>query len=139
MRVHEEGRGPQRIDHIELIILQKFKDPQFDVRHLAEASNISIQYLYEVVYFSKGMSPRRLIETHRLAKALRLMADGTSNLMQICIDSGFQSYQTFRSAMKNRLGMAPRTCRALFVRTNRKEITMTEFMSRLRLPSSFKK
>lgn len=57
MRVHAEGWDPLRIDPIELLILRNFKDPQFDARHLAEASDISIQYLYEVVYFSQPLQP----------------------------------------------------------------------------------
>lgn len=99
----------KKSDHIQEIIIENISNLNFSVSLLAEQLQISTSHLREIVNEQFAMSPLQLIESIRLEKALRLLADGSS------IDSarrqtGYTNSRTFRRTFKKRLYITPSAC-----------------------------
>lgn len=105
---------------------------QFSVTRLANEMGISYTYLYEIVNDQFGMSPFQLIETLKMEKAIRMVANGIK-MIKIYKKLGYGDIRTFREAFFKRLQMNYSTCRANLEKHTgiRKETEIEKYISGL--------
>ena len=89
------------------IVEQHLNDKNFIVDHLAANLNISTSSLYRKLKTLTNQSPTEFVRYIRLKKAIKLMADGNTNVDEIGYAIGFNSHSYFTSSFKKQFGKTP--------------------------------
>jgi DNA-binding response OmpR family regulator len=95
------------IEKAGFIVEQHLNDKNFIVDHLAVKLNISTSSLYRKLKTLTNQSPTEFVRYIRLKKAIKLMADGNSNVDEIGFAIGFNSHSYFTSSFKKQFGKTP--------------------------------
>jgi len=107
-----------KIIEIENHIKERCFDKSFNVESLSEELQVSESYLREIININYHCSPHHLIETIRLEKAIRLLADYDMNIYSVCANVGYANLKTFRQAFKRRTGMSPKEFKGFIKQSN---------------------
>lgn len=78
---------------------------------LAAALGVTGRHLRRAMEAELGVPPVAIAQTHRLARAKRLLHDSALPLAEIALASGFRSVRRFNAAFRERFGRAPSAVR----------------------------
>ena len=101
------------LDHIEAHLSEEIK-----IENLAQLASLS-QFYYQRLFSRLVKRPvNEYIRLRRLAKASEALQDKNKRILDIALDFGFSSHETFTRAFKDTFGMTPEDYRANPVRLN---------------------
>jgi AraC family transcriptional regulator len=92
-------------------------DKDFSLEDVAKASGFSISHLHKIFFAATGFSIRRYIRNRRLSNAAKQLLKTDRKIIDIAVDSGFNSHEVFTRAFIQLYGISPNN-----YRTNRKEL-----------------
>ncbi|HYG69291.1 MAG TPA: Ada metal-binding domain-containing protein, partial [Anaeromyxobacteraceae bacterium] len=78
---------------------------------LAASLGVTGRHLRRAVEAELGVPPVAIAQTHRLARAKRLLHDSALPLAEVALASGFRSVRRFNAAFRERFGRAPSALR----------------------------
>ncbi len=84
------------------------------INHLAERSAMSGRTFLRRFTEACGMPPNRWLQQERIARARRLLEQRSMPLVDVAMQCGYESPETFRAAFRRTVGVAPATYRARF-------------------------
>ncbi len=85
------------------------------LREIAEAVNISPNYLHTIFHQAFGETPYGYVTGKRIEKAKKLIMAGQSSMLDIAIETGFCSQSHFNKVFKARTGVTPKQFRDSFL------------------------
>ncbi|HEX3029763.1 MAG TPA: helix-turn-helix domain-containing protein [Clostridia bacterium] len=92
-------------------------DKDFSLKDVAKASGFSISHLHKIFFAATGFSIRRYIRNRRLSNAAKQLLKTDRKIIDIAVDSGFNSHEVFTRAFTQLYAISPNN-----YRTNRKEL-----------------
>ena len=110
-----------RADQLACYIAQNYQQP-LNSQSIAEALGIHANYAMNLFRKTFGTTMTAFIIQHRLSHAQRLLVTTDDAILNIALDSGFQSLSRFNEAFKAGCGCAPRE----FRKANRPTATSSE-------------
>jgi len=102
----------KKAQQIEKVISQNISNYNFSVEALAEELNISTSHLREITYRFFLMSPKKLVESIKLEKAILMFNSGAS-IELVKRKLGYLNSRTFRRIFKKRLDLTPNGCQEI--------------------------
>ncbi|MBW5447155.1 helix-turn-helix domain-containing protein [Cohnella sp. CFH 77786] len=105
-------RIQKTIDHIEARL-----DEPLTLRGLAETAGFSDFHFHRVFQSMVGDSVMEYVRKRRLARAAGDLSDPDRRIVDIALDYGFQTHETFTRAFKKMFGMTPGEYRKRNIRT----------------------
>jgi AraC-like DNA-binding protein len=81
------------------------------LRDIAEAVNVSPNYLHTAFKEAFGETPYAYVTRKRIEKAKRLIAAGRESMLTIALETGFCSQSHFNKVFKAHTGMTPKEYR----------------------------
>lgn len=101
------------VDYIEEHLLEEMK-----IEHLAQLASLS-QFYYQRLFSRLVKKPvNKYIRLRRLAKASEALLEKNKRILDIALDFGFSSHETFTRAFKDAFGMPPEEYRSNPIRLN---------------------
>ena len=108
MREHEaQKRGNDIIDTAIKYLDQHFSDPDISLDGVAEAINISSNYLSALFSNKVGLSFVEYITKKRIAKAKHLLRNSSKKSGEIAYEIGYKDPRYFSFVFKRHLGCTP--------------------------------
>lgn len=95
------------LEKLEVTVLRRLNDPQFDVAVLANVLKLSRAQLTRKSTYLLGRSPGKYILYKRLSLALELLRKGGQPVKNIAIMTGFQNYPSFWRAFNKEFKCSP--------------------------------
>lgn len=95
-----------------LVHVQTHLDGDLSLAALARVAGLSPSYLQRLFLAHVGESPKRYVTRLRLEQAAFRMLVGESALLDLALDSGYRSHETFTRAFSRRFGAPPSAYRA---------------------------
>lgn len=77
------------------------------LKHIADAVNVSPNYLHTVFLNSTGMTPFEYTTKKRIEHAQRLIMAGELTMLDIALETGFCSQSHFNKVFKSQVGLTP--------------------------------
>jgi AraC-like DNA-binding protein len=99
-----------RADQIACYIARNYQHP-LTSESIAEALGIHANYAMNLFRKTFGTTMSAFIVQHRISHAQRLLVTTDNAILNIALDSGFQSLSRFNEAFKTSCGCAPRDFR----------------------------
>lgn len=99
-----------RADQIACYIARNYQQP-LTAQSIAEALNIHANYAMTLFRKTFGTTMTAFIIQHRISHAQRLLVTTDDAILNVALDSGFQSLSRFNEAFKAGCGCAPRDFR----------------------------
>ena len=95
------------IEKATAIVEKHLNDKSFVIDNLASEIGISTSSLYRKLKVLTNQSPTEFVRYIRLKKAVKLMADGNTNVDEVGYAVGFNSHSYFTSSFKKQYGKTP--------------------------------
>lgn len=92
-------------------------DENFTLEEVAEKSNISLSHFYKIILASTGFTVKEYIRNKKLKRAAEELLKTHRRIIDIAVDAGFNSHETFTRAFTRLYGIGPKK-----YRLNRKDI-----------------
>lgn len=90
-----------------LVHIQTHLDDDLKLEGLARVAGVTPSHFSRSFTATIGESPRAYVERLRLEGAAVLLISRAASVLEIALDSGFQSHETFTRAFSRRFGIAP--------------------------------
>jgi AraC family transcriptional regulator len=90
-----------------LVHIQTHLDDDLKLEGLARLAGVTPSHFSRSFTSTIGESPRAYVERLRLERAAVLLVVRAASILEIALDSGFQSHETFTRAFRRRFGIAP--------------------------------
>jgi len=90
-----------------LVHIQTHLDGDLKLEGLARVAGVTLSHFSRSFTATVGESPRAYVERLRLERAAVLLIVRAASVLEIALDSGFQSHETFTRAFSRRFGVAP--------------------------------
>jgi AraC family transcriptional regulator len=100
------GLSPAALRRVEVCV-EAGLDRPLPLATLAARAGLSVFHFARAFRVSTGLTPRAFVETRRVARAGRLIADTTQALAVIAVDTGFGSQSRLTTAFKRATGFTP--------------------------------
>ncbi|BBN82235.1 hypothetical protein PA25_22200 [Pseudoalteromonas sp. A25] len=84
-----------------------FSDNELSLSRLSSAINVSENHISETLSQHLGINFFQLINEYRVAEAKHLLATTERSIIDVSLESGFNSRSTFNTAFKNAVGLTP--------------------------------
>lgn len=94
-----------------LIHIQTHLDEELSLASLAELAHLSPYYFHRVFKSATGETPKGYTQRLRLERSAIQMMIREATLLEIAVNCGFRSYETFNRAFKRHFGLTPRAYR----------------------------
>lgn len=105
-----------RADQIACYIARNYHEP-ITAQSIAEAVGVHPNYAMNLFRQTFGTTMTGFITGHRISHAQRLLATTDNTILNVALDSGFQSLSRFNEAFKAACGCSPRDYRKAHPRT----------------------
>jgi AraC-like DNA-binding protein len=99
-----------RADQLACYIARKYQEP-LTSRTIAEANRLHPNYAMNLFRRAFGTTMTTFITQHRISHAQRLLVTTGDAILEVALDSGFQSLSRFNEAFKTACGCSPREYR----------------------------
>ena len=90
-----------------LVHIQTHLGDELKLESLARVAGVTPSHFSRSFSATIGESPRAYVERLRLERAAVLLVVRAASVLEIALDSGFQSHETFTRAFNRRFGIAP--------------------------------
>jgi AraC family transcriptional regulator len=100
------GLSPAALRRVEVYVEAGLDGP-LPLAMLAARAGLSVFHFARAFRVSTGLTPRAFVETRRIARARRLIAETTQALAAIAVDTGFGSQSRLTTAFKRATGFTP--------------------------------
>ena len=100
------GLSPAALRRVEVCV-EAGLDRPLPLADLAARTGLSVFHFARAFRVSTGVTPRAFVETRRIARARRLIAETTQPLAAIAVDTGFGSQSRLTIAFKRATGFTP--------------------------------
>lgn len=77
------------------------------LREIAEVCGVSAYHLAHAFGASTGLSVMQYVRGRRLTEAARALAAGAPNILDLALDSGYESHEAFSRAFRAQFGVTP--------------------------------
>ncbi|MBD1584777.1 helix-turn-helix transcriptional regulator [Pseudoalteromonas sp. S16_S37] len=84
-----------------------YSDNELSLSRLSGAINVSENHISETLSQHLGINFFQLINQYRVEEAKRLLATTERSIIDVSLESGFNSRSTFNTAFKNAVGLTP--------------------------------
>jgi len=84
-----------------------FEDPDLSLRDLSDATGVSANHLSETFSRQIGRNFFDYVNGYRISEARLLLQNTNRNVLQVALDTGFNSRSTFNAAFKKFVGKTP--------------------------------
>ena len=95
-----------------LVRIQARLDDDLSLDALATGAGLSPYHFHRLFKEVAGETPKRYCERLRLERAALWLAIHRSSILDVALDSGYRSHETFTRAFRRRFGVSPRDYRA---------------------------
>lgn len=100
------GLSPAGLQRVQLFVEANLERP-LRLRDLAQRAGLSTFHFARAFRTSAGMTPHAFIETQRVERARRLVAETRDSLAEIAVKTGFGSQSRFTTIFRRRTGFTP--------------------------------
>lgn len=90
-----------------LVHIQTHLGDNLKLESMARVAGVTPSHFSRSFTATIGESPRAYVERLRLERAAHLLVVRAASILEIALDSGFQSHETFTRAFRRRFGIAP--------------------------------
>jgi len=109
----EDLLGGKRLAYIVHYIRENIRNP-LTIKELSEKACMSESHFYKVFKQEMGISPTDFINEERVRYAAKLMSEGSCNLTEVFLASGFTNRSYFNRLFKRFKGISPSNYRKRF-------------------------
>ncbi|MAA87191.1 helix-turn-helix domain-containing protein [Haliea salexigens] len=101
------------VEELEALMANKspFLDPNLSLSNLAQALSVSTNYLSQAINDQLKLNFFDCVNGYRVRHSLPLLAQSSKTVLEIAMDSGFNSKSAFYTAFRKHQGMTPGTYR----------------------------
>lgn len=105
-----ETGGLNRVEQMALYIAQHYHEP-LTAEQISQAAGLHPNYAMALFKKALGLTLIDCVTQHRVSHAQRLLATADTKIIQVALNSGFNSLSRFNEAFKKSCGCSPRQYR----------------------------
>lgn len=114
IQISRVPRSSLIIQDVLKVIHEDYKDPELNIKILADSVGISTSYLSKLFRETMNIPITRYISEHRLAKSREMIRNKPNlSITDICYASGFNDYPYYSKYFKRFYGVSPQDYRNL--------------------------
>lgn len=107
----EPAREEQLCQELEARIGREFRDPDFGIETAARQMGVHRTTLFRIYREKRGIAPSAYLQRTRLRQGLELLRQGTLNISEAALASGYRDPNYFSKVIRRATGESPRLVR----------------------------
>ena len=101
-------REEETVEKIRQILENHYADPYFSMTRFADSMHMSRMHLHRKLKEIYGCSASQLLRKYRLFKAAQYLKERKqTDILQVCVDVGFNHASYFAQCFRNTFGQSP--------------------------------